>query len=292
MIDATRIDSLTVTDALPNLAILGTGNMTGAILDGLLAGDALAQLPVRVTTKSQASADRFAQEPRVEAAAIETNPNASREAVAGAQIVLLGVKPYMIADLLDEVGDAIEPGAVVISVAAGITTEAMEARLRPDVRVVRAMPNTPSAIGLGAAGIAGGTAADEQAMGYARAIFSAVGTVVELEESRIPALAAISGSGPAHVYFLIEQMTEAAQRIGMSAEEAHALVVQTFHGAVGLVAANPDKTPAELRRAVTSPKGTTEQSIAQLEAADLAGTFEAAMRANIRRNDELAAGSA
>lgn len=266
--------------------------MTGAILDGLLAGDALAQLPVRVTTKSQASADRFAGEARVEAAAIETNPDASREAAAGAEIVLLGVKPYMIGDLLDEVRDAIAPGTVVISVAAGITTAAMEAKLQPGVRVVRAMPNTPSAIGLGAAGIAAGTAADDEAMGYARAIFSAVGTVVELEEERIPALAAISGSGPAYVYYLIEQMTEAATRIGMSDDEAHELVVQTFRGAVGLVEANPDKTPAELRRAVTSPKGTTEQSILQFEAADLAGIFETAMRANIRRNDELAAGSA
>ena len=292
MIDATRIDSFTVTDALPKLAILGTGNMTGAILAGLLAGDALGQLPVRVTTKSQASADRFADESRVEATAIETNPNASREAADGADIVLLGVKPYMIGDLLDEVRDAIAPGTVVISVAAGITTAAMEAKLQPGVRVVRAMPNTPSAIGRGAAGIAAGTAADEEAMAYARAIFAAVGTVVEVEEERIPALAAISGSGPAYVYYLIEQMTEAATRIGMSAEEAHALVVQTFRGAVGLVEANPDKAPAALRRAVTSPKGTTEQSILQFEAADLAGIFEKAMRANIRRNDELAAGSA
>jgi pyrroline-5-carboxylate reductase len=275
---------------LPTLAILGAGNMTGAVLDGLLASDALTELPVRVTTRSQASADRF-DDDRIVATAVETDAEASRNAVRGAGIVLLGVKPHMIADLLDEVGDAIAPGTVVISVAAGITIAAMEAKLAEGVRVVRAMPNTPAAIGIGATGIAAGTAADDEAMGFARAIFEAVGIVAEVDEAQIADVAAVSGSGPAYVFYLIEQMVAAAIRIGMPEDQAHEFVVQTFRGAIGLVHANPDVEPSELRRRVTSPKGTTERAIQVLEAADLGVTFEQAMRSNVRRSEELAAGS-
>jgi pyrroline-5-carboxylate reductase len=153
------------------------------------------------------------------------------------------------------------------------------------------MPNTPAAIGIGATGIAAGTAADDEAMGFARAIFEAVGIVAEVDEAQIADVAAVSGSGPAYVFYLIEQMVAAAIRIGMPEDQAHEFVVQTFRGAIGLVHANPDVEPSELRRRVTSPKGTTERAIQVLEAADLGVTFEQAMRSNVRRSEELAAGS-
>lgn len=269
------------------LAVLGAGNMAGAILEGALARGALGTLPVRVVTKTQASADRYAQDARITAAALETDPAAARTAVAGAHIILIGVKPPLVAGVLDDIAPALDPQAVVISVAAGVTIDTISRHLPDGVHVVRAMPNTPVAVGLGVTGIAG---ADAEALATARSLFEAVGIVAEVPEDGLDLIGALTGSGPAHVYYLVEQMTQAALRLGMSEQDAARLTAQTFVGAGALLAANPQVPPAELRRRVTSPKGTTERSVAVLAEADLAATFTAALRANMARAAELAAG--
>lgn len=277
----------------PVIALLGGGNMNGAILAGLVRDDTARDgkdpvEPVRVTSRSQSSADRYADNARVTASATETNPNANRDAVRGAGVVILGVKPNQIGSLLDEIADDLEPDAVLISVAAGIEIATIEARVPEGIRVVRAMPNTPSTIGRGVTGIAGGAAADADAMVIARAVFESVGAVVEGPESVVPAVGAVAGSGPAHVYLLLERMIEAAERIGLSHEDARTATVETFRGAVEMVARSPETDVVELRRRVTSPNGTTEQSVRVLDEAGFADTFEAAFRANIARSDELA----
>lgn len=269
--------------------MIGTGNMNGAILAGLLESAVAPKDQVRVTTRSASSAAKFAADDRVLAYSTEEDADANRKAVADASIVILGVKPGQIASLAAEIADSLTPDAVVISVAAGIETATIEAQLPESIRVVRVIPNTPATIGLAATGIAGGKAADAQALTLARTVFESVGTVYEVPEAQISAVGAVAGSGPAHVYLLIEQMAAASERIGLSREESLDLVVRTFQGAIEMVLQDPNFDVVDLRRKVTSPNGTTEQSIAVLQDADLTGIFEQALRANQRRSDELAA---
>lgn len=274
---------------LPVVAMLGGGNMNGAILAGLLASDRLPSEPIRVTTKSRESAAAHADEPRVRAFAVEEDAEANRRAVEGAGVVVLGVKPYGIAAMLDEIRGSLDPSAVVISVAAGVPISAMAARLPEGARIVRAMPNTPATLGLGMTGIAGGPAADEDAMALARAVFETVGEVVEVEEEQIDGVAAASGSGPAYVYLLAESMIAGAAQFGFDEETATRLVIQTFRGAAEMLHRQPEVSPGELRRRVTSPNGTTERAIKVFQESDLAGIVERAMAANAERSREMAA---
>ena len=258
--------------------------MGGAILAGLRA----AGVPdLRVTTRTATRALEPAEGLQVLVA--EQDPDANRTAVRGARLVVVAVKPAGVAALLAEIADALEPGAVVVSVAAGIPISAMAAALPPGTPVLRAMPNTPSAVGEGVTGVAAapGTAGDDTAAVVAA--FRTVGTVVEVSEDRIDALSAVSGSGPAYVYLFLERFIDAAGRLGFSADEAAELVVGTAQGALRLLAATGE-VPAELRRRVTSPKGTTERAVAVFEQHDLGGILDEALAAAIARAKEIAAG--
>lgn len=272
---------------LPRIAILGTGSMGGAILSGLLAPSVRVRGGIRVTNRTEAKAAPLRRE-GVESFAIETTADANERAVEGAGLVILGVKPAMVADTLAGVAARLDPHAIVVSVAAGITTATLEA-IVPNP-VLRAMPNTPATVGLGVTGLSAGSRAVPEHVALARDLFQTVGTVVELPEQQIDALSTVSGSGPAYVFLLIEQLTGAAQRLGFTPEQAALLVQGTFRGAVELLAVSGED-PAQLRRRVTSPNGTTERAIAQLEAADLGAVFDRALAAALARAKELAAGS-
>ena len=287
----TADDSRTV-PSLPTIALLGAGNMNGAILAGLVRPGEGPADAVRVTTRSAASAERLGAAPRGSVAALEQTPDAHRRAVAGAGIVVIGTKPAMVPAVLAEIADALEPGAVVVSIAAGVETATMAAALPEHARIVRAMPNTPATIGLGVTGIAAGRGADAEAMALARAVFESVGSVAEVDEARMPAISAVSGSGPAYVYLLVERMIEGVEAIGLDAEQAADLVIDNFRGAVEMLRADREAGPAELRRRVPSPGGITERSVAVLEEARLADLFTRAFEANLRRGDALARAAA
>jgi pyrroline-5-carboxylate reductase len=155
------------------------------------------------------------------------------------------------------------------------------------------MPNTPSVVGLGVTGVAAGSRASEEDAALVRALFETVGAVIELPESQIDALSTISGSGPAYVFYLIEQLTGTARRLGFDASQAQLMVEQTFRGASELLARDrehADVGPAELRRRVTSPKGTTERAIGVLQAAELGELFDRATAAALVRAAEMARG--
>jgi len=274
-----------MTIELPRTAMLGVGSMSGAVLDGLLAAG-LDPTTVVLTTRSEASAAAH-RERGLAATATETDPDANRSAVRGAGLVVLGVKPYAIAGLLDEVAASLSPGTVVVSVAVGTTLAAMEARVPAGVRVVRALPNTPIGVGHGVTGISAGASGDEDAVALASAVFTASGQVIRVPEEQLDALSAVSGSGPAYVFLLVEQWQRAAEALGFDHDQAATMVQGTLRGAVELLAAS-GREPADLRRAVTSPKGTTERAVAVLEDADLAGTLERASRAAIARAEEIA----
>ncbi|MBB2968189.1 pyrroline-5-carboxylate reductase [Leifsonia aquatica] len=274
---------------LPTIAMLGAGSMGRAILSGLLAPGVSVAGGVRVTNRSAARAAELADTPGVTAFATDDDPEANRRAVEGAEIVIVAVKPAMVPDLLREIADSLAPGAVVVSVAAGVTVATFESLLPDSVSVVRSMPNTPAVVGKAVTGISAGTRTEPEDLALVRALFETVGQVVEVPESQLDALSTISGSGPAYVFLLIEALTDAAVAKGFTPEQAAILVNGTFLGASTMLAASDDD-PAELRRRVTSPKGTTERAIAVLADADLPALFARATDAALARARELAAG--
>lgn len=274
--------------ALPQIAILGGGSMGGAILQGLVASQMATG--ITVTNRTAAKAEALASLAGVTSIALETEPEGNRAAVSDAEIVLIGVKPALVPDLLREIAADLRPGVIVVSLAAGITITTFEQILGPKAIVVRSMPNTPAVVGQAITGIAAGTWATLETMALVRALFETVGAVVEVSESRIDALSTISGSGPAYVFLLVEEVTKAAIGKGFEEAEARLMVEQTFIGAAALLAASGED-PAELRRRVTSPNGTTERAIAVLRDARLDDLFARATDAALARARELAAGA-
>ncbi|WP_295853305.1 pyrroline-5-carboxylate reductase [uncultured Microbacterium sp.] len=277
------------TTSLPPIAILGAGSMGGAILRGLVAAG-LTEGGVTATNRSVAKAAELAELDGVTSVALEVNPAGNTHAAAGVDIVLVGVKPAMVPDLLDEIAPHLRPGAIVVSLAAGVTLDTFAAHLGEGVSTLRSMPNTPSLVGAGVTGLAAGAAASADDVAVVRALFETVGSVLEVPESQIDALSTISGSGPAYVFLLVEEFTKAAVRMGFDDDQARLLAEQTFIGATALMA-SAEVDPAELRRRVTSPKGTTERAVAVLQDARLDDTFTTAAEAALARAKELAAGN-
>jgi len=260
--------------------------MGGAILSGLLGPGVDVAGGIRVTNRTSAKAEALAA-PSVTSLSTDRDPLANRAAVRGARIVLVGVKPGMVADLLREVRDDLDADAIVVSVAAGVPISAMEAIVVGPV--LRAMPNTPAVVGRAVTGLSAGTRSSEADLALVTRLFETVGEVIAVPESSIDALSTISGSGPAYVFYLIEQLIATAERMGFSAAQASTMVTQTFLGAAELLVSS-GAPPEELRRKVTSPNGTTERAIAELERARLGDVFDRATAAALARARELAAG--
>ena len=277
-------------DALPSLAFLGAGSMGGAILRGVLASDVPVEGGITATNRTPEKAAAFAGIEGVTSIALSEQPEGNTDAVAGARVVLVGVKPAMVPDLLREFAPHLAAETVVVSLAAGVTLQTFADVLGGEARVIRSMPNTPSTIRKGVTGLAAGAAATPDDLALVRRLFETVGAVVEVPESQIDALSTISGSGPAYVFLLIEQFTEAARGMGFTDADARLLAEQTFIGATALLDSTGED-PAELRRRVTSPKGTTERAVAVLQDAHLSDTFAAAAASALARAKELAAGA-
>jgi len=277
-------------ESLPSLAFLGAGSMGGAILQGVVASGIEVDGGIFATNRTVAKAATLAGLEAVTSIALEANERGNADAVAAARIVLVGVKPAMVTDLLREIRPVLRPDAIVVSLAAGVTLATFAEVLGDDVSVIRSMPNTPATVGRAVTGLAAGAAASEDDMLLVRRLFETVGVVIEVPEDQIDALSTISGSGPAYVYLLIEEFTRAAVAKGFSDADARLMVEQTFIGATALLAASGEE-PAELRRRVTSPKGTTERAVAVLQDAHLSEVFAAATDAALARARELAAGA-
>jgi pyrroline-5-carboxylate reductase len=267
------------------IAILGTGSMGKAILSGLLAAGTSPK-SIRVTTNSKASAEAISSSHGVQATALESDSTANSSSAKDADLVILAVKPNMILETLEEVGAALKPNCLVVSVAAGITTTAMELQLAGSPAVVRAMPNTPSVVGLGVTGISRGSNVTDQQLDLAVKIFSSVGKVLVVDESKIDALSTISGSGPAYVFYFAEKLIAAAKSLGFSDQEASLMVKETFLGSATLLATS-SSSPEELRKQVTSPNGTTMQATGRFDAADFEKVFIEATEAALARAKEL-----
>jgi pyrroline-5-carboxylate reductase len=262
------------------IAILGAGRIGEALLSGLLS----AGWSDIVAT---ARGDGRVQELRERHGIAATTSNA--EAVTGADVVVISVKPQDIDALLAQVAEVISPSQTVLSVAAAIPTKHIEERLPDGIPVVRAMPNAPSTVHEGMAGIAAGSHATDAHMAIAEDVLTHLGRVVRVSESAMDAVTAVSGSGPAYFALLAEAMIEAGILLGLSREISTTLVVQTMLGTAKQLR-DEGMHPVELREAVTSPGGTTIAAIRELEQAGVRAAFLNAIQAAMTRARELANG--
>lgn len=268
---------------MARLAVLGTGKMGEALVAGLLATGWRRPEDVVVTARREERLDELSERHGVET----TLENA--KAVAGAEVVVLAVKPQDMELLLADISAHVTPDQTILSVVAAIPTAFIEARLGSSVPVVRAMPNTPSVVNEGMAGIAAGKFADERHLEVATDVLGHVGRVVTVPENYLDAVTAISGSGPAYFALLAEAMIEAGILLGLSREVSTQLVVQTMLGSAKMLR-DTHMHPVELREMVTSPGGTTTRAIQVLEQAGVRAAFLNAIQAAMERSLELAEG--
>lgn len=258
---------------------LGYGNMGSAILEGLIEHSVLTGKRVAVFDPDPARAERALElGARVAASAAELG--------TWSNTVLLAVKPQQMTDALAELRKGLQPGSLVISIAAGVTIPQLQSGLGDGVRIVRTMPNTPCLVKAGATGIALGPGCTEADAGTARAIFEAIGIVAFVREVELDAVTALSGSGPAYFFYLVECLTEAGIKEGLDAGVARQLAGQTLLGA-GLLLQSSGETAADLRRKVTSKGGTTEAALHCFQEQSLDEVIFAGVRAAAARSRAL-----
>ena len=264
---------------MKNLLFIGAGNMAEAIVNGLVSSHA--PFRIRAVDVDAARLAHFLEKFGVEGSA-DLLPE-----VARADIVLLAVKPQQALEVLAAVAPAWTARHLLVSICAGLRSGKLESAAGAGARVVRVMPNTPSLVGLGAAAISRGAHATEEDLATARAILAATGITVTVPESDLDAVTAVSGSGPAYVFYLAEAMMASAIEMGLDPAVAGALVAQTVEGA-GRMLNQTGLPPDELRRRVTSKGGTTAAAVAVLDGAFVRQHIQDALDAAVKRSRELA----
>jgi pyrroline-5-carboxylate reductase len=265
------------------IAILGCGKIGEALLAGLLTTGWRGADEIVVTGRRDERLAELTERHGV----VATRSNA--EAVNGAGVVVIAVKPQDFDVLLGEIGGLLSPDQVVLSIAAAVPTAAIERRLAEAVPVLRAMPNTPATVHEGVAGLCAGAHAGAEHLEAGEEVLAHVGRVVRVPEEYMDAVTAVSGSGPAYFALLAEAMIEAGILLGLSREISTDLVVQTMLGTAKLLR-DEHMHPVELREMVTSPGGTTIRAIHELEQAGVRAAFLNAIQAAMVRSRELAAG--
>jgi pyrroline-5-carboxylate reductase len=261
------------------VAIFGAGVMGETLLSGLIRSGR----PVDELVITERRADRAAE--LTEKYGVRVLDNA--EAADLADTLVLVVKPQDMGALLAEIHDHVAEGNLVVSLAAGITTSYLESRLPQGRPVVRVMPNTPALVDQGMAAVSAGAHCDTPHLAEAQALLAATGRVVEVPEKLQDAVTAISGSGPAYIFYVVEAMIEAGVVLGMPRTTATELVVQTLFGAATMIK-ETGQHPTVLREQVTSPGGTTAAALRTLDDHKVRAAFITAMEAAARRSAELA----
>jgi pyrroline-5-carboxylate reductase len=266
------------------VVVLGAGTIGEALISGLLSGGWRTPDEIVATARREERVEELRERLGVEA----TLSNA--DAVAGAALIVIAVKPQDFDVLLDEIATAVTPEQTVLSVAAAIPTSAIETRLAKGVPVVRAMPNAPATVHEGIAGMCAGASADEAHLALAEEALLHLGGVVRVPEPYMDAVTAVSGSGPAYFALLSEAMIEAGILLGLGRDVSTQLVIQTMLGTAKLLR-DCEMHPVELRERVTSPGGTTIRAVRELEQAGVRAAFLNAIQAAMERSRELAAGA-
>ena len=273
-------------DMSNRIAFLGCGSMNEAILGGLIDGGVDPADIVATVRRAERAAELAERHHGITAIAGEGEPDNNKQAAIGSGVVILGVKPVGIADLAREISESLSPNTIVISVAAAVSLAQLEAALPAGQPVIRTMPNTPAKLGRGVVSVSPGTNCSAGQLQHAKDILAAVGTVVEIPEDQVDALSAISGSGPAYAFYLAEAMAEAGAQLGLDPELSLLLARETVAGA-GFMLAEPGADPSSLRKAVTSPNGTTERAIATFDERGLPGIIADGARAAAARAAEI-----
>jgi pyrroline-5-carboxylate reductase len=267
------------------VAVLGTGKMGGILLQAFvksgLVDPAHAFATVAHAERAQALSAKFG-------VAVTTN---NLEAAQSADVILLGVKPLQVEDLVRSIRPALTPGKLLVSFAASVKTRAIEDaagnEIAPTIAVVRAMPNTPSMLGAGMTALCGGRFADAEHLALAQRIFATVGRTVIVDEKHMDAVTGLSGSGPAFIYIIIEALAEAGVNVGLPRDIATLLAAQTTFGSAKMVL-ETGSHPALLKDEVTTPAGCTVDGILELEEGGLRVTLIKAVKRATLRARELA----
>lgn len=267
------------------IAFIGAGNMAGALVHGLIAARACKpEQLVASDARPEACAELVSKH------GIGCAPD-NAGAARGADVLVLCVKPQVMRPVLVELAPHVSPRTLAVSIAAGVPLSVLERGLGPDVRVVRAMPNTPALVQAGATAIAAGTHATEADLALCETLFASVGVVERVAEPLLDAVTGLSGSGPAYVFLLVEALTEAGRAVGLPEGTAAALAAQTVYGA-GKLLHESREDPAALRRKVTSPNGTSQAGIESLQRQDFNAIITTAVRAATDRAHVLGAEAA
>ena len=266
--------------AATRVAMVGGGAMGGAIVEGLVGLEGVDVTVVEADTqRAQAWRERA-----------DVDVSDATSAAAEADVVVVAVKPHHVVDVLREIGPSLREGAIVVSIAAGVTLEVLERESPAGTPIVRTMPNTPVRVGRGVVGLSAGSNCTDSHVAMVSGLLSPVAHVVPVDEELIDALTATSGSGPAYLFYLAEAMQRGAAELGLPEDVAANLVAQTLVGAAELLAAEPGSA-RELRASVTSKGGTTAAATAVFDAAHFDQIVVDAMRANRDRARELAEGT-
>ena len=262
-----------------SIGFVGAGNMAEAMIRGLLRGEVFKPKQITASAPRQERQSELAEKYGIHATA--DNREAARQS-----IVVLSVKPQILSRVLDEISETVSAESLVISIAAGVPVAAIQLKLRPGTRVVRAMPNTPALVDAGATAIARGEHARESDLEDAKRIFDAVGVTVVLDESLLDAVTGLSGSGPAYVFLILEALSDAGVKVGLSRRTAQLLAAQTLLGSAKLLI-ETNEHPGRLKDMVTSPGGTAITGLHTLEHGGLRTTLMNAVEAATRRSREL-----
>ncbi len=269
-----------------SIAIVGAGNLGGAVAAGLVASGAVQLTELRCVTRTEDGAARLRARPGMAEAHVVTDAAA---AVVGADLVMLGVKPYAMLDLLRGLGPQLEASVTIVSLAAGVGLDELRSAAPEGAQVVRLMTNTPVQVRAATSLVAAAPDVDPDALARVIALSDAIGRTHVIDESLFDAATALAGSGPAYVFLLVEALRDAAVALGLDRAVALAMAGSMVDGAARLLAAS-DHDPAELRRAVTSPGGMAAAAIAVFEDAGLRSTVADALAAAVARAAELQAG--
>jgi pyrroline-5-carboxylate reductase len=265
------------------IAVIGAGKMGGILVQAFLRSGLFPAENIHATVAHADRADALSQQLGIQVT------TANLEAVASADVVLLGVKPQQMSDVVRSIAPALTPGKLLISFAASVKTSAIEDAAAIDMPVIRAMPNTPAKLGAGVTAICRGRFVSDAQLELAAQIFSTVGRTVVVDEKHMDAVTGLSGSGPAFLYIIIEALAEAGVNVGLPRDIATLLAAQTTFGAAKMVL-ETGSHPALLKDEVTTPAGCTVEGILELEEGGVRVTLIKAVKRATERARELAAG--
>jgi pyrroline-5-carboxylate reductase len=269
---------------LRSVGVIGAGNMAEALIRGLVRGGHVQADRIIASAPRRERLDELAS-----AYAIRVTTD-NREVARSVELCVLATKPQILDKVLREIGGELRSGTLVISLAAGVDSETIEAAVADGVRVVRAMPNTPALVGAGATAVAAGKHASEADLAAAKELFDAVGITVVLDEIHLDAVTGLSGSGPAYIFLILEALADAGVKVGLSRRNAQRLAAQTVMGSAKLLL-ETDEHPGRLKDMVTSPGGTAIAGLHTLEEGGLRTTLINAVETATKRARELGRGS-